>query len=385
MKPTVKVILILFILALLPYPEAAMAQSPAAAAEEPYPGLPVCLPGVYLQDPGGCLPLGPSTYLTEMAQKGLVYPLRALPAARPDPALMKMPIAYAKINLDANERVPIYASLDDAMAGTNPVRYVAPGRLRYLSFAYRSGKYVQLVTGEWVRAAPMAYTSYQGLLFRQTPRNGFGWIIENSGTRTAPDYNAPLTGKKYVQTNVLQVYATEKVKGMDWYMVGLDEWIDYQNFRAVVVATTPPQGVTGGRWIEVNLYSQTMSVYDNNSLIFSTLIASGIDPFYTRPGLFKIYKKKETETMSGAFEADRSDYYYLEDVPWTMYYDEARALHGAYWRTRFGFPQSHGCVNISPGDAHWLFDWAKEGDPVYVWDPSGKTPVDPKFYGPGGA
>jgi hypothetical protein len=32
-----------------------------------------------------------------------------------------------------------------------------------------------------------------------------------------------------------------------------------------------------------------------------------------------------------------------------------------------------------------LYDWAKEGDPVYVWDPSGKTPVDPKNYGPGGA
>jgi len=86
-----------------------------------------------------------------------------------------------------------------------------------------------------------------------------------------------------------------------------------------------------------------------------------------------------------AFEADRSDYYYLESVPWTMYYDQARALHGAYWRTRYGFPQSHGCVNISPGDSHWLFNWAREGDCVHVWDPSGKTPTDPKFYSDGGA
>ncbi len=89
--------------------------------------------------------------------------------------------------------------------------------------------------------------------------------------------------------------------------------------------------------------------------------------------------------MRGAFEADRSDFYYLESVPWTMYYDQARALHGAYWRTRYGFPQSHGCVNLSPGDAHWLFNWAKEGDWVHVWDPSGKTPTDPKYYSDGGA
>ncbi len=89
--------------------------------------------------------------------------------------------------------------------------------------------------------------------------------------------------------------------------------------------------------------------------------------------------------MSGAFEADRSDYYYLEDVPFTLYYDGARALHGAYWRYNLGYPQSHGCVNLAIIDAHYLFDWAKDGDWVYVHDPSGVTPTDPKLYQGGGA
>ena len=103
------------------------------------------------------------------------------------------------------------------------------------------------------------------------------------------------------------------------------------------------------------------------------------------PGLFQIYKKVEAETMRGSTEADRSDFYYLEDVPWTMYFDQARALHGTFWHNRFGWPQSRGCVNLSPGDANWLFQWAKEGDWVYVWDPTGRTPTDPSFYGAGGA
>ena len=89
--------------------------------------------------------------------------------------------------------------------------------------------------------------------------------------------------------------------------------------------------------------------------------------------------------MSGAFASDKSDFYYLADVPWTMYFDEARAIHGAYWRAWFGIPQSHGCVNLSIGDARWVYDWAQEGDYVYVWDPSGQTPTDPKFYTQGGA
>ncbi|MFT3895963.1 MAG: L,D-transpeptidase [Anaerolineales bacterium] len=143
------------------------------------------------------------------------------------------------------------------------------------------------------------------------------------------------------------------------------------------LTTTPPEGVTTGRWIDVNLAEQTLAVYDNYQLIFATVISSGLEPFYTRPGLFQIYSKKETETMT---TSDVSDFYYLDNVPWTMYYDKARALHGAYWRTRFGYPQSHGCVNLSVGDSHWLFNWAHEGDYVYVHDPSGQTPTDPSLY-----
>jgi len=51
------------------------------------------------------------------------------------------------------------------------------------------------------------------------------------------------------------------------------------------------------------------------------------------------------------------DYYFLEDVPWSMYFSSAYALHGAYWHDRFGIRHSHGCVNISLTDAKWLFEW----------------------------
>jgi lipoprotein-anchoring transpeptidase ErfK/SrfK len=67
-----------------------------------------------------------------------------------------------------------------------------------------------------------------------------------------------------------------------------------------------------------------------------------------------------------------------------MYFDEARALHGAYWRAKMGYPQSHGCVNLAVGDARWVYEWAQDSDWVYVWDPSGETPTDPSVYGSGG-
>jgi lipoprotein-anchoring transpeptidase ErfK/SrfK len=50
--------------------------------------------------------------------------------------------------------------------------------------------------------------------------------------------------------------------------------------------------------------------------------------------------------------------YSIEDVPWTMYFHESYALHGAFWHNLFGRERSHGCVNLSPADARWLFFWA---------------------------
>ena len=40
------------------------------------------------------------------------------------------------------------------------------------------------------------------------------------------------------------------------------------------------------------------------------------------------------------------------------------ALHAAYWHDRFGEPKSGGCVNLSPRDAKWLFEWTEPSVPA---------------------
>lgn len=360
-----------------------------AQGNNSFAGQPLCLPEAYLFDPLDCLVKGPAAQLTEMAKMGLSVPLRPLPAVKPDPALNISPVSIARINLEATEAAPLYSTFEDATQQVNSTRSIAPGALRYVSFInidyYNNKPYVQLRSGEWLRASPVAIKAFQGLEFSRTPRNSFGWIVDAAEVRTAPGYAAALVNKVLLREDVVQIYDMQPADKTDWYMIGPAEWVERRYIRQVRINTTPPEGVSNGRWIEVNLYDQTVSVYENRQLVFATLVATGVDPFFTRPGLFQIYTKKETETMSGAFEADRSDYYYLEDVPWTMYFDQARALHGAYWRAWFGYEQSHGCVNFSLGDSNWLFQWAKEGDWVYVWDPSGQTPTDPSYYGAGGA
>lgn len=369
---------------------------PASAENSPLPednsGAVLCQPGVYLQSPGDCIPLGPSETLTRLAQMGIEYPLRPLPTSKPGPDLNALPYRYYKV--DASTGTGFYPSLEAAIARQGANRLLPSGRLLYVVYASRidtdrQGTYFLLPSGNYMPgdgSTAQVASSFQGLEFHATPRNAFGWVINPSG---GPVYAQPNRIQPALRTlarfDLVQVYSRQNIEGVEWALVGPDEWVEERLLGIVTPNPIPPEGVTTGRWIDVNLAEQTLAVYDESRLVFATLVTTGIEPFYTRPGLFPIYKKLEIETMQGAFEADRSDFYYLENVPWTMYFDKARALHGAYWGTLFGYAASHGCVNLSVGDSKWLFLWAEEGDWVWVHDPSGQTPTDPAYYGDGGA
>jgi hypothetical protein len=348
-----------------------------AQSDEPESGFVVCAPDIYLITPDNCLPAGPSEYLAEMSQLGLDTPPRPLQYSMPDPGLTYLPFDYFHLE---NDFLPIL----DLPAGNSIGQAFPPGFV-YVTYTDRTdtgaGIYYLLSSGGWILgkgSRVSVISNFQGLEFDSTPRRAFGWAFEVIPILQLPGFNQPETGK-YLSpfVDILQVYDTDIVNGVEWHLIGLNQWVEARKVAIVYPNTTPPDGVTTSRWIDVDLAEQTLAVYENNQLIFATVIASGLEPYWTKPGLFNIYIKKETETMRNNNPAE---FYYLDNVPWTMYFDGARALHGAYWRTRFGYPQSHGCVNLSVGDSHWLFNWAHEGDWVYIHDPSGLTPTDPAQY-----
>ena len=373
--------LLLIILFIVVMTESTRNRIAVAQSSEPESGAVVCLPDVYLTPPDDCLPTGPSTYLAELAKLGLTIPARPFPASKADPELIRLPYRYFYLEKD-------YVPILSEPAGNETGQAFLPGFV-YVSYNDRvdtgHGIYYMLENGSWIPGKGTRigeYSAFQGLEFQSTPRNAFAWPLpfytDSIPVYSAPGYSAPLTDKiLYPYVDIVQVYDTKNADGVDWNMIGPNEWVEARIMATVTPNPTAPEGVTIGRWIDVDLAEQTLAVYDNYELVFATVIASGLEPFWTRPGLFQIYSKKEIETMRNS---DPTDFYYLDNVPWTMYFDKARALHGAYWRTRFGYPQSHGCINLSVGDSHWLFNWAHEGDYVYVHDPSGLTPTDPALY-----
>jgi lipoprotein-anchoring transpeptidase ErfK/SrfK len=78
----------------------------------------------------------------------------------------------------------------------------------------------------------------------------------------------------------------------------------------------------------------------------------------TPTGEWRIREKHITTTMDGDGTAAGDLPYSIEDVPYVMYFFRSFALHGAFWHSNFGVQMSHGCVNLSPLDAKYLFFFA---------------------------
>ncbi len=41
-------------------------------------------------------------------------------------------------------------------------------------------------------------------------------------------------------------------------------------------------------------------------------------------------------------------------------------LHGTYWHNNFGYPMSHGCINLRIDDAGWIYNWAVVGTVINI-------------------
>ena len=170
------------------------------------------------------------------------------------------------------------------------------------------------------------------------------------------------------------IYATVEVNGYNWYQIGHNQWV--HQFKVAKILPVPrPADVDTHKWISVDLYEQVAIAYEGETPVFATLVSSGMADWQTNEGVFHVYVRFKRALMSGSY--NQPDFYYLQEVPWTMYYDDQIALHGAYWHDGFGFRRSHGCVNLAITDAHWLFDWSESeynyqtadytGPAVYVY------------------
>ncbi len=126
------------------------------------------------------------------------------------------------------------------------------------------------------------------------------------------------------------------------------------------------------KWVDVDLSHQRMTAYEGTKPVYTAYISSGKASTPTVTGVFRIWAKISSQTMSGGSVA-AGDYYNLPGVPWVAYFYKDYALHGAYWHARFGTPTSHGCVNLTIRDAEWLYNWMTPDNPGRGWYTTDKS------------
>ncbi len=167
----------------------------------------------------------------------------------------------------------------------------------------------------------------------------------------------PITGKR------VRVNGVPYLETRDGHFV-----VDQGLLRVDPLEAAPSWAKGDRRWIDVSIDRQALVAYEGARPVFVTLVSTGVDgkgdpetTHSTIQGEFLIHTKHVTVTMDGDEVGDEFD---LRDVPYVQYFKDGFALHAAYWHDGFGAPRSHGCVNLSPLDARWLFAWTLPSVPV---------------------
>jgi lipoprotein-anchoring transpeptidase ErfK/SrfK len=140
-------------------------------------------------------------------------------------------------------------------------------------------------------------------------------------------------------------------------------WLASADLKTAAKSSKLPGWARGDtKWIDVSIQNQVLVLYEGPQPVYVTLVSTGKDglgepgkTLSTPTGTFRIYQKHITTTM----DSDVAEHEFeLRDVPWVMYFKAGYALHAAYWHDDFGHARSHGCINLAPIDARYVFFWS---------------------------
>lgn len=132
----------------------------------------------------------------------------------------------------------------------------------------------------------------------------------------------------------------------------------------ITVTETPFSSVNLLRKIDVDLGSQTATLFENGAVVRSWKISSGKSATPTDTGNFRVYAHVRSQTMKSR-EPDGS-ITETPNVPWVTYFNGDEGFHGTYWHNAFGSPRSHGCVNMPIDVAKFVYEWSPVGLEVSV-------------------
>ena len=190
-------------------------------------------------------------------------------------------------------------------------------------------------------------------------------------TGPGPHYN---TAYRYFYGTTYWITAARRLDdGSIWYQA-LDDrtlkyyWLRGEHVRPVSESEIAPiDPDVPDKRIEVDLQKQLFRAYQGGQIVLETLVSTG--PYLrtqngkriygTPAGNWSILRKRPTRHMAGD-DAASADFFDLPGVPWVSYFHWwGVSIHGTYWHNDYGRPRSHGCVNMTPEHAKWVYRWTQ--------------------------
>jgi hypothetical protein len=220
------------------------------------------------------------------------------------------------------------------------------------------------------RLRPIEGSNYHGVRIPEEIDVPFA-LIRREGA-----WSYELRGDTMVRTEHVPRRAAIKLTGKEqvvgerrYYETAEGRWLwDASASRVDRFKRVTKWGYDGEHWVDVSVANQTLVAYDGTKPVYATLVSTGEagldDPEKTKStvlGEFRIFAKHVTTTMSSEAVGEE---FQLKDIPYVQYFQEGYALHAAYWHDDFGIPRSHGCINLAPDDAKWLFSWTEPRVPA---------------------
>jgi hypothetical protein len=205
--------------------------------------------------------------------------------------------------------------------------------------------------------------------------------LEKTPVYAKPEPGARAAGAPLPRLRTVRVLEERGQGARLYFRVGEGEWVRAADVRRPVKAPAPADALPGERWVDVELATQTLVAYEGARPVFATLVSTGRGPqgsdLATPRGVHRVWVKLLSSTMDNLEDESAASHYAIEDVPYVQYFAKSVGFHGTFWHDGFGRVRSHGCVNLSPLDAQWLFEFT--GPRL----PAGWTGVLPTEYEPG--
>ena len=183
-----------------------------------------------------------------------------------------------------------------------------------------------------------------------------------------PDADTKVAHRLYYETVHWITKTTIGADGKTWYRLLDDKfnlyyYIPGEHMRIIPdeeLAPISPELPETEKLIEVQLAQQLVLAYEGSRLVFAARAATGgqfRDGRWTTPiGEFTTSYKRPTRHMAAGDIA--SNGFDLPGVPWVLYItDSGISFHGTFWHNDYGHPRSHGCINLTPQAAKWLYRW----------------------------